>query len=272
MVLLPQESLEEKINNLIENNITKDYPRTYIGYSELGQSCSRKIWYNFRWFKLKETSARMARLFERGDWEEVRLEKDLQRINIIIFGQQKTIFGIANHIQGHIDALLTEVPGITGTILGEFKTANQKRFDKFKKDNDILKTQPEYYYQAQSYMGKLNLKKCLFIVTNKNTEERWMKIIEFDKEAFDKIETKAFDILTAEIPPERIGASTWYECKYCHFKDVCHFGVKFLKTCRSCKNVNIEENGVWACGLDGKQLTVTDQKNACDKYVPLENL
>ncbi len=272
MVLIPQETLEEKINNLIENEIIKEYPRTYIGYSELGGSCSRKIWYNFRWFKLKETSARMARLFKRGDWEEERIEKDLEKIGITVFGKQKTIIGLANHIKGHIDALLENVLTINEIILAEFKTANQKRFDKFKKDNDILKTQPEYYYQAQSYMGKLKLNKCLFIVTNKNTEERWMKIIEFDEETFLKIEAKAFDILTAEIPPERIGNSTWYECKYCHFKDVCHFGAKFLKSCRSCKNICIEENGVWACGLDYKQLTVTEQKNACDKYVPLENL
>ena len=273
MVKIPQEPTQQKIKRLIEDDFKKDYPRSYLGYSELGGKCKRAIWYNFRWFKLRKTSARMLRLFKRGDWEEGRIVNDLEKIGIEFYGSQKVVKGLAGHIFGHIDGLLEKVPDLENEIiLAEFKTANQKNFDKFKKDG-VLKTNPTYYYQAQSYMGKLKLNKCLFCLTNKNTEERWFDIIDFDVEAFEYIEKVAYDILVAEYPPPKISESpSWYECKYCHFNDVCHFNGEVLKSCRSCKKVCLENEGKWICSLDNKCLSIDDQKKACDQYQQMENI
>ncbi len=272
MVLLPQPTKEEIINDLIESKSEESYSRDYLGYSQLGGNCKRAIWYNFRWCKLNKTSARMQRLFKRGDWEEDRIIADLEAIGVEVYGQQKTVKGLAGHIYGHIDGLAENVPGFENQILLlEFKTANQKRYEKFKKDG-IKKTAQHYYYQAISYMGKLNLQKCLFIVTNKNDESRWMKIIDFNDEEFSKIEHIGFQILSTDIPPERIGLPTWYECKFCHYKDICHEGEKILKSCRSCQHGTIEDEGVWKCGLTDKNLSIEDQKKACDQYLLLKDM
>lgn len=273
MVLLPQQSAEEKINDLIEKEIIFQYPRSYLGYSELGGKCKRAIWYSFRWCKLRETSSRMKRLFERGDWEEERIIADLKKIGIEVYGEQKIIKGLAGHIYGHIDGLAEKVPGFENQILLlEFKTANQKRFDSFKK-NGIKKTEQVYYYQAQSYMGRLKLHKCLFILTNKNTEERWPKIIDFDDDEYNKIEHIAFEILSTDIPPDRISNNpTWYECKFCNFKKICHHGNKILKSCRTCKKCVIEDEGVFRCAIIDKSLSLQNQKDACSKYEILEDI
>ena len=272
MAKIPQPTPAEIINQRIEEGAIEEYPRWYIGYSELGGACAREIWYNFRWVKLRSTIPRMKRLFSRGDWEEERLEADLLRVGVEIFDKQREVVGLANHILGHIDGVLLGVPGMEcDEILAEFKTANQKNFDKIKKDG-VKKATPKYYSQAQAYMGKLTLNRCLFIVTNKNDEKRYMEMIKFDEDEYDKIEHRAFAILETDVPPARIGGPTWFECKFCNFHKICHKNAEILKSCRSCKNGTIEDEGKWTCGLDGRVLTLEDQRKGCDKYQLLEEI
>ena len=40
--------------------------REHLGASEIGDPCSRKLWYLFRWVAVKKFDARMLRLFARG--------------------------------------------------------------------------------------------------------------------------------------------------------------------------------------------------------------
>ncbi len=272
MVLIPKDSIEDFIQVKIESQSIIEYPRSHIGYSELGESCSRKIWYSFRWCKLKETSARVKRLLSRGDWEEERIVTDLGRIGIITNDRQKEVAGLAGHIFGHIDGILTNIPGIEDEkVLAEFKTANQKRFDNFVKFG-VKRAESSYYYQSQSYMGKLNIKKCLFVITNKNDENRYMELVDFNETDFEKIESKALDILTTDNPPSRIGPSTWYECKFCRFRDICHFKGKILKSCRTCQYCVIKDNGVFYCNKFDHNLTIQQQKDACNYYIKLKEL
>jgi hypothetical protein len=78
-----------------------------------------------------------------------------------------------------------------------------------------------------------------------------------------------FGILTAEHPPKKIGTHTWYECKMCSDKGICHKGEPIKRTCRSCKHVNIEMEGKWSCGhskFAPTPLDYEDQMLACDEY------
>lgn len=47
-------------------------PRSHLGASEIGKSCSRYLWYKFRWVAHKHHDGRMQRLFQRGHFEEPR--------------------------------------------------------------------------------------------------------------------------------------------------------------------------------------------------------
>ena len=63
----------------------KQEPRTHLGISEIGENCSRKLWYKFRWFAFEEFSGRMLRLFQRGHREEERYINYLEAIGCKVY-------------------------------------------------------------------------------------------------------------------------------------------------------------------------------------------
>ena len=75
-----------------------------------------------------------------------------------------------------------------------------------------------------------------------------------------------FDILTSEHPPKKIGEKTWYECKMCSARGICHKGEPIYRSCRSCKHVNIEMEGKWSCDLYGEWLNRESQLASCRDY------
>lgn len=273
MAKIPKARPEEFIIDAMEDWDIPQVNRGYIGYSELGDPCQRRVWYNFRCVKIRTISRRIDRLFKRGDWEEHRIIEDLAHAGVIVTDLQKELIGFAGHIKGHIDAILKNVPKfLDNTIfLGEFKTCNDKYFKAFKK-NGVKKTSKKYFYQSQGYMGELDLGFCLFIITNKNDEHRYIEIIEFEETEFDNIKGVALKILETDTPPTRIGGPTWFECKTCAFHDICHLGAKPLKNCRTCKYGTIEMHGVWKCGLTEKVLSFDEQMIGCVSYEKLQDL
>src|ERR1700676_4957009 len=47
--------------------------RSHLGWSVIGHSCMRYLWYHFRWFKRETHSARMLKLFAEGHREEIKI-------------------------------------------------------------------------------------------------------------------------------------------------------------------------------------------------------
>ena len=54
--------------------------RPHLGASQIGKSCERALWYDFRWATPAHFPGRILRLFETGQLEEARLVKNLRRI------------------------------------------------------------------------------------------------------------------------------------------------------------------------------------------------
>jgi len=72
--------IETKLHTLAEEYSRETYPaehRHHLGISIIGDDCSRKLWYSFRWVKLIQHEGRMRRLFNRGHHEEPLFEKFL---------------------------------------------------------------------------------------------------------------------------------------------------------------------------------------------------
>lgn len=55
-------------------------PRSHLGASEIGQSCSKYLWLKFRWTFYKVHDGRQQRLFQRGHFEEPRFISYLEGI------------------------------------------------------------------------------------------------------------------------------------------------------------------------------------------------
>lgn len=57
-----------------------DGPRSHLGASQIGNPCSRALWYHFRWIHHVTHSGRQYRLFQRGHFEEPRFASYLSGI------------------------------------------------------------------------------------------------------------------------------------------------------------------------------------------------
>ena len=80
-------------------------PRPQLGMSQLGNECSRYLWYQFRWGYIDKTSKRMIRLWDRGHREEPEIIKALNEIGIEVWGDQTEMVAGHGHIKGHCDGI-----------------------------------------------------------------------------------------------------------------------------------------------------------------------
>lgn len=247
-------------------------PRPYLGMSQLGSSCRRALWYYFRWTYKRHLDARKLRIFARGSLEEDRVLPDLERAGVQVLNRQLSLIGYKGHCKGHTDGTLANVPTIEQFLaLCEIKTGNDAGFKKLKAQG-LQAAYPEYYSQTQIYMKHGKLEVCLFIMTNKNTEERHYEIVFYDEDHANDKEKVAIEVIDATEPPPKIGGPTWFECKMCDAYDVCQYQAPVYKCCRNCARVEVRPDGIWFCNKFNKELTIDEQainRPATSCYEPL---
>lgn len=272
---------EKTLEHLIESVIIEQKPRPYLGMSSLGGPCARALWYGLHWVSVKPIPARVSRIFERGDWEEHRIVRDLKAAGVECFRrdaegnkieitgaineEQEELIGFAGHAKGHPDGRCVGLPEApVAEHLLEFKSANDKNFQKFVKLG-VKSANPTYYGQTQRYMKKMKLKRTLFVVTNKNDESRYYERIILDDDYAASLEEKEQHIIMSDSPLDKIGGPTWWECKFCDHKPVCHHGEVPLRNCRTCDHSDMENDGKWTCGANGgKELSINEQRDGCN--------
>jgi hypothetical protein len=262
-----------KTESLIEDQELVEPPRSYFGISGIGHNCARALWYTFRWCTPRKLSPRVKRLLNRGHREEEVVVADLEAIGCRIHSQQKDMVAGQGHIKGHNDGIIENLPDAPKTShLLEIKTANDKNFNAIKKDG-ITIAKPEYEAQAQGYMKLLKLKRTLFVVVNKNTDERYYERVSFDAKKATLLFDRALDIITSEVPPPQIGGSAFWSCKFCDHYDVCQFDLPPQQNCRTCEQCDLCDEGQWKCSRQ-KDLVLgyEAQQAGCKQYEMLKGL
>lgn len=231
----------------------KDEMRDWLGASEVGEKCVRRLYYSFRWCGAERFDGRMLRLFARGHREEPELRRLLTGAGFtFVVPQSKHEFGFSD-ISGHFRGTADDVgfpPGEDDPVLFEYKTYAEKRFLDLKrlgvKEND-----PKYYSQAIVYLGELSLTKCLFCAVNKNSDELYFQWIDFDPVHFNACLNKAEAVINATTPPERISNNKdTFTCRYCPFNQICHENSSLPVSnhhCRNCKSASPAPEGQWVC-------------------------
>ena len=271
MAKLPEDT-RLKTEKAIEDEKILQAPRSYLGMSGLGGKCSRAMWYGFRLCSKRYITPRENRLFQRGHREEPIIVADLEAAGMVHYDDQAEVIDGHGHIKGHCDGKLRNVPDAPKTDhLAEFKTANDKNFkDMVKKA--VKKSKPVYYGQMVLYMYKFRLKRALFVMVNKNDDKRYYERVSCDNKHAKELIQKGIDIISSEVPLEKIGSSTWFECKWCDHYELCHFGAQPEKTCRSCMFCDIHNEGKWACSMRDTWLTWEVQQKGCSAYRLMEGL
>lgn len=236
--------------------------RFHLGASGIGKSCARAIWYNFRWATKPNFDGRILRLFNRGHLEEPRVMASLMLIGCQIWaadenGKQYKVKGHRGHFGGSTDGVGLGIPDMPDTpMLLEVKTAADKYY-KIMVANGVESEKMEHFAQMQIYMGKMGLTHALYIVVNKNTDDYYMEIVPYDQAWHDRYDLRAGMIIDATEPPPKINKSpSWYECKFCDHKPVCHGKELPCKNCRTCSNIQVQDNGEWYCHILDTELDV----------------
>lgn len=229
--------------------------RGHLGASLIGKDCARAAWYGFHWVQQPHFPARILRLFNRGHLEEPRFLALMEMIGCEVWHQTadgkqfRMRTGYRGHFGGSLDAVVRGIPDLPGEpVLGEFKTHNNKSFEKLKEEG-VLKAKWEHFIQCQMYMGDYQLRNALYLGVNKDTDEIHAEIVQFDPTQNERLHKRSAMIIDAVDAPPRINKSPgWYQCKMCNYKDLCH-GNEVLpeRNCRTCRFVKVGDNGTWLC-------------------------
>lgn len=221
LTFLDDDSTLAFIDKAVEMKNRKKKKRGYLGMSEVGDKCQRKLWLKFHVGEPeKSIEAKLIRIFAIGDYIEKSVIKDLKTAGIAVDGRQRAFKDHKGKFQGHCDGIVTGLKESDKPHILEIKSANDKNFGLFKKDG--VKNHPtygdKYFAQAQLYMGYAGLDRCLFIIENKNTGERHMERLKFVHAMFEDLRGKAHAIITALSPPRGIHENpSWWECKFCQY-------------------------------------------------------
>lgn len=238
-----------------------DGHRTHLGASLIGRSCSRYLWYVFRWVLKEPFSGQQQRLFNRGHKEEARFIEWLQGIGFKLWfedesqprgedGQfpQYRISDVMGHFGGSLDGigLFPERYGITEPVLVEFKTSGDTPFQKLKQGMPLAK--PEHFAQTSTYGYKYNFRYVLYLNINKNTDHIHIEIAQLNHNLGRQMVAKAERIILSQTPPPKLSEqATFKDCTYCAMKGICHQGAIPERNCRSCRFAVPTNDKQWGC-------------------------
>ncbi len=266
--------IPQNINTIskINKGTVKVELRPYLGMSQLGHSCSRYLWYSFRWCFKEELSARIIRLFNRGHREEPEVWKMLESVGVKCYGDQEEAEDIHGHCKGHIDGKCIGVIEAPKTEhLLEIKTMSDKYFKDVVKQG-VKASKPIYYAQCQLYMKKFKLTRTLFVAVNKNDDSVYIERLKNVGFVADELLKKGESIILSEEPPVKMYKPTWWECRFCNANNICHNNAKPEVNCRTCDYLDLELKGEWSCNKHEKSRTTSQQRIPCDMYKKLEGL
>ena len=242
----------QKIYKYYKDKRKNDH-RPHLGGSQIGNECSRALWYQFRHAWSPRFDGRMLRLFETGDREEDRVVSNLRAVGVTVWerdpetGKQVRFTECGGHFALSLDGVGLGFAESKKPHTLEFKTMSEKNF-KAMKNLGCQKSKPVYWAQCQIGMYLAELDRCYFFCVNKNTDEIYGERIKLDKKEAKGLVEKANKIVFADTPPDRLSEDpSFWQCKWCSYWAVCH-GCKIPEvSCRTCSHVTPEQDGTWSC-------------------------
>lgn len=151
-------------------------------------------------------------------------------------------------------------------FLLEFKTHNTKSFGKLVAEG-VKVAKPIHWAQMQIYMHKKGLRFALYAAVNKNDDDLWIEIVEYDPAEGPKLLERAARVIHARTLPPRVGKHpSWHECKFCDYAKQCHYSAPLEKNCRNCKNAQPVPGGEWRCNQWNAIIPVDAILKGCDSY------
>lgn len=264
-------------------------PRTYLGASSIGRPCARSLWYGFRHASVVRFDADTLRRFQDGFMGEDLMADRLRLVPGLTLhtrdpktGKQYGFVDHAGHVRGHADGMVSGLLQSPKTWhVWEHKQVGDKKFvalDKAKAkhgEKDALKAWDEIYYaQAVIYMHWSKLTRHYLTCTTPGGRKITSVRTHASAKDAKKYLARAKQIVFSPVPPERISNdSSWWECKFCDFQDLCHKKRIADVRCRTCLHATPEADGDgrWSCAWHKiDSIPFHGQLQACDdhRFIP----
>ena len=254
-------------------NSRRSAHRQHLGGSQIGHSCSRALWYQFRWAWHEKHDGRILRLFETGDREEARVVQNLRAAGCTVWerdpetGMQPRFSALGGHFALSLDGVVEGLPESSKPHTLEVKTMSEKYF-KSMASMGLEKAKPVYWAQCQIGLHLSGLERCLFFAVNKNTDEIYVERVKPDPAYAKELLAKAEAIIFSDTPPPGISSDpAWFECKFCAYHSVCHGDQMPELNCRTCAFSTAEREGGWNCARHKKALDEIDQYSGCGDHI-----
>lgn len=213
----------------------KEVRRDYLGFSQVGEQCERRLWYDFNGYSRAGIPVSGLRAINDGHMGEDLMAKRLQMVDGIELhvenpdGSQFGFSDLQGKFRGHMDGAIRGVVQSPQTWhVWEHKQVNEKKFRELVKlRGDGEKTALErwdytYYCQAVLYMYYSGMERHYLtcatpggrdytgVRTNKNTK------------LAEALRGKASRLIAADRAPERAYSTpAFYKCKWCPYNGEC---------------------------------------------------
>lgn len=162
--------------------------------------------------------------------------------------------------------ILTDKLGLIGWGGVEYKTHSDKSYNDVVK-RGVAKSKPVHMVQTQVYMLKFNLPWTLYVAVNKNDDALYMEVIYADKYFAEQYVEIAGKLIHQRFPPPKISNDpSWFECSWCEFKNICHYGAPMEKNCRSCAYATPEADARWYCNMHSALIPDDFISKGCDEW------
>jgi hypothetical protein len=258
--------------------------RSHMGVSTSGRECARELWYSWRWSTPIKIAARMLRLFNRGHLEEARFAAMLLAAGYQLWreespGKQFRVSYLGGHYGSAIDGVIQGIPEMPDVpLLAEMKTHNNKSFRKLAGEKDsagnvvthpegVAKAKPEHYVQMQQYMGYYKLSHGLYCAVNKDSDDLYFEIVQYVPKVDEAYRTRSQRIIFArEAPPKISTNASFWRCKYCDHRRVCHFNEAPDFNCRTCAASYPTDDGNWRCATHAAIIDKDRQLVGCPEW------
>lgn len=171
------------------------------------------------------------------------------------------------HFGGSCDGQISW-PGVLpdGWGLLECKTHGDKSF-KDLSGKGVLQSKPTHYTQMQVYMHYLGLPWGLYIAVNKNDDTLYAEIVWAKPEMAEQLKDRAGALIASPSPPQRYSDDpSWFVCRYCAYREICHYGKEPHKNCRSCAMATPGADGSWYCQLHRADIPKEFLTKGCDQW------
>lgn len=229
----PTDPVQKLIDDAMVLEHQKQTKRNYLGASRWGETCSRKLAYEFHGQKPdKGFPGKTLRIFNCGHDGEERMAEYMRLAGFQILthkdgGGQIGFEASDGKLKGHIDGAIVSGPHVEGLAypcLWENKMLGKKSFDDVVKKG-LKVSKPVYYAQMNIYMGYMELGQGLFTAQNRDGCEIYSEVVNFDARNAQECSDRAVNVVSSKSPEEfsRISNDpSDFRCKFCDFRTTCH--------------------------------------------------